>query len=175
MSGSSQPLLTASFDENLNIPLAELSNSKDAGGGTGAKFVSFRLIELILDDGPEQGSVRAIEPGSVNNGGAEVSGKYGEGLDIKGVVNERSGLARRRMLKTLAPQILEAPLFFHLDGGGGPGGAAEFEAAVEQVAVGEEYSISVHILQRICVCATVTASKKSDCFVVFLCRRSALI
>jgi hypothetical protein len=135
VAGSSQPLLTASFDENLNIPLAELTAAAagdDVDDGT--NFVSFRLIELVLDDGPEMGSVRAVQPGSVNNGGAEVSGKYGEGLDVKGVVNERIGLARRRMLKTLAPQILEAPLFFHLDGGGGPGGAAEFEAAVEQVA-----------------------------------------
>lgn len=88
----------------------------------------------MLDEGPEQGSIRALNPESVNNGGAEVSGTYGEGIDIKGVVNERSGLARRRMLSTLVPQTLESPLFFHLSGGGGPGGAAQFEAAVEQVA-----------------------------------------
>ena len=36
--------------------------------------------------------------------------------------------------QTLVPQTLESPLFFHLSGGGGPGGAAQFEAAVEQVA-----------------------------------------
>jgi hypothetical protein len=48
-------------------------------------------------------------------------------------VNERSGLARRRMLSTLVPQTLESPLFFHLSGGGGPGGSAQFDAAVEQV------------------------------------------
>ena len=127
VAGSSQPVLTAAFDERLGIPISELKNATDE------RFVSFRLIELIQDDGPEQGSIRAVQPESVNNGGAEVSGIYGEGLDVKGVVNERSGLARRRMLSTLAPQTLESPLFFHLTSGGGPGGAAQFEAAVQQV------------------------------------------
>ena len=37
------------------------------------------------------------------------------------------------MLSTLVPQTLESPLFFHLSGGGGPGGSAQFDAAVEQV------------------------------------------
>ena len=77
--------------QRLGIPLASLQNDSST-------FVSFRLIELVLDEGPEQGSIRALNPESVNNGGAEVSGTYGEGIDIKGVVNERSGLARRRML-----------------------------------------------------------------------------
>jgi hypothetical protein len=68
VAGSSQPLLTADFDESLGIPLAELQPDRDDDDASA--FVSFRLVELVLDDGPEQGSIRAIDPESVNNGGA---------------------------------------------------------------------------------------------------------
>ena len=109
--------------------------------GTGASrdpsaFVSFRLVELVLDNGPEQGSARAIAPDSVNHGGVLTAGaQLGQGINVMGVVNERAGLARRRMFSTLLPQSTESPLFLHLSSGGGAGAAqnALFRNAVDQV------------------------------------------
>jgi hypothetical protein len=46
------------------------------------------------------------------------------------VLNERSGLARRKMLRLLAPQSTEAPIFFHLT----KSDNATFTHAVEQMA-----------------------------------------
>ena len=47
----------------------------------------------------------------------------------QGVVNERSGLARRKLLRLLAPQIQESPIFFHLTSSA----QAVFDSAIEQM------------------------------------------
>ena len=116
---------------HLHFNLAGTGASRDPSA-----FVSFRLVELVLDNGPEQGSARAIAPDSVNHGGVLTAGaQLGQGINIMGVVNERAGLARRRMFSTLLPQSTESPLFLHLSSGGGTGAAqnALFRNAVDQV------------------------------------------
>jgi hypothetical protein len=47
-----------------------------------------------------------------------------------GVLNERAGLARRKLLRLLAPQIQESPIFFHLTSSA----QLVFDSAIEQMA-----------------------------------------
>eukprot|EP01116_Phalansterium_solitarium_P011869 TRINITY_DN276_c0_g1_i16.p1 TRINITY_DN276_c0_g1~~TRINITY_DN276_c0_g1_i16.p1 ORF type:complete len:615 (+),score=71.13 TRINITY_DN276_c0_g1_i16:571-2415(+) len=103
--GSSMPLLSAFFTEDLRVPVS----------ASGAAFVSFRVMELVFDDGPEQGSLFSVYPDSENNGGCTQGPcTPGSGSALVGSLTERRGLARRRMLRTLAPHITENPIFMHL-------------------------------------------------------------
>ena len=70
-------------------------------------------------------------PASENRGGCTLGPcKLGDGAAAMGSVNERAGLARRRMWSAVAPQSTESPLFLHLTNATSAG----LRAAVDQAA-----------------------------------------
>ena len=72
---------------------------------TGAGDPTTTTLLLILDDGPEQGKAMAMFPASESRGGCTLGPcKLGDGAAVMGAINERAGLARRRMWRAVAPQ-----------------------------------------------------------------------
>ena len=102
--GSTQPRLTASDDPGLNFSLAS------------ATWTTMRIYELLLDDGPEQGVPAPLYPSSETYFGCTLGpcANPGSGTPFEGGINERRGLAMRRFLLIVAPQVAEAPLQYHL-------------------------------------------------------------
>ena len=101
--GSTQPRLTAGDDAGLALPLA------------GAAFDSMRLYELVLDDGPESGATVSLYPSSETYWGCTLGPCVpGAGTPFEGGMSERRGLAMRRFLLAVAPQVAESPLQYHL-------------------------------------------------------------
>ena len=98
---------------------------------TSSPFVTFKTFLLILDDGPEQGSVHVFNASSENDGGCSLGPcVYGTGTQAEqGAINERNSMARRKLLRLLAPQIQESPLFFHLTSTE----QSVFDSAIEQM------------------------------------------
>ena len=122
--GSAEPLLTVNFTEYQ-------AHSKGDQAGDVLPVVSAQVYELVLDDGPEQGASVAFYPGSQKRNGCTLGPcQHGDGSPENGAVNERNGLARRRMWRTLAPQSLESPVFLHLT----DSSPAALHAAVDQCA-----------------------------------------
>jgi len=104
--GSTQPRLTAGDDAGLAFPLR--------GGAAGA-WVSTRLWLLLHDDGPEQGAPVPLYPSSETYWGCTLGPcAAGSGTAFEGAFTERRGLALRRFLLAIAPQVAEAPLQYHL-------------------------------------------------------------
>jgi hypothetical protein len=117
--GSTQPRLTASDDAGLAWPLA------------GATWDSVRIYELLLDDGPEQGLPHALYPSSETYFGCTLGPCVpGSGTPFEGGINERRGLAMRRFLLAVAPQVAESPLQYHLVASD----SASIRAACDQMA-----------------------------------------
>ncbi len=102
--GSTQPRLTAGDDAGLAFPVC--------GGGA---WTSTRLWLLFHDDGPEQGPPLPLYPSSETYWGCTLGPcTAGSGTAFEGAFTERRGLALRRFLLTIAPQVAEAPLQYHL-------------------------------------------------------------
>lgn len=101
--GSTQPRLTASDDAGLAFALR------------GAQWASMRLYALVLDDGPEQGLPAPLYPSSETYWGCTLGpcAVPGSGTPFEGGINERRGLAMRRFLLAVAPQVAESPLQYH--------------------------------------------------------------
>jgi hypothetical protein len=101
--GSTQPRLTASDNAGLNFSLAV---------GT---WTSMKLYLLLHDDGPEQGVAMPLYPSSETYWGCTLGPcAAGSGTPFEGAFSERRGLALRRFLLTIAPQVSENPLQYHL-------------------------------------------------------------
>ena len=101
--GSTQPRLTASDDAGLNFSLS-----------SGA-WTSMKLYLLFHDDGPEQGFATPLYPSSETYWGCTLGPCVpGAGTPFEGAFSERRGLALRRFLLTIAPQVAENPLQYHL-------------------------------------------------------------
>ena len=103
--GSTQPRLTAEDDAGLGLPLA----------APGAAWASHTLYLLFHDDGPEQGAAMPLYPSSETYWGCTLGPcAPGAGTALEGAFTERRGLALRRFLLAIAPQVAEAPLQYHL-------------------------------------------------------------
>ena len=118
--GSTQPRLTASDDNGLGLRLA------------GGAWTSMRVYELMLDDGPEQGPPASLYPSSETYWGCTLGpcAVPGSGTPFEGGINERRGLAMRRFLLAVAPQVAESPLQYHLVASD----SASIRAACDQMA-----------------------------------------
>ena len=105
--GSTQPRLTVGDDAGLALPL---------GGPSAAPFASVRLYLLLHDDGGEQGIAVPLYPSSETYWGCTLGpcAVPGSGTPLEGTFTERRGLALRRFLLAVAPQVAEAPLQYHL-------------------------------------------------------------
>ena len=125
--GASEPSVATEFSPPLATPVPS-----SRGHHAAAPFVSFRTYLLVLDDGPEQGGLRnPYAASSENDGGCSLGPCVpGSGTQSEaGVTNERKGLARRKLLRLLAPQTQESPIFFHLTSSD----QAVFDSAIEQM------------------------------------------
>ena len=101
--GAAEPTLTV----GQKISDGESNGNQWEGGTT--------VLLLVLDDGPEQGAATAMFPASESRGGCTLGPcTLGDGAAVMGAINERAGLARRKMWSTIAPQSTESPLFLHL-------------------------------------------------------------
>lgn len=126
--GASEPSMTTGFSPALLTPVPSTT-----GPHAEPAFVSFRTYLLVLDDGPEQGGLRnPYAASSENDGGCSLGPCVpGSGTQSEaGVTNERKGLARRKLLRLLAPQTQESPIFFHLTSSD----QTVFDSAIEQMA-----------------------------------------
>lgn len=126
-SGASEPSLMTQFSPPLSTPVPSTR-----GQFAEPPFVSFRTYLLVLDDGPEQGGLRNPYAASSENDGGCALGPCvpGSGTQSEaGVTNERKGLARRKLLRLLAPQTQESPVFFHLTSSD----QTVFDSAIEQM------------------------------------------
>lgn len=123
LSGASEPIVSTEFEPVLSTPVPH---------ETEGAFVTFKTYLLVLDDGPEQGgNQNPFDASSENDGGCSLGPcTLGTGTQSEaGVLNERSGLARRKLLRLLAPQTQESPIFFHLTSSA----QAVFDSAIEQM------------------------------------------
>jgi hypothetical protein len=102
--GSSQPRLSAGDDSGLGAAL-----------GPATPFHSVRLYLLLHDTGYEQGGTVPLYPSSETYWGCTLGPcAPGSGSAFEGAFSERRGLALRRFLLAVAPQVAEAPLQYHL-------------------------------------------------------------
>jgi hypothetical protein len=103
--GSTQPRLSIGDDEGLNFPL-----------GTSGPWTSVKAYLLLHDEGWEQGGTVPLYPSSETYWGCTLGpcAVPGSGTPFEGSFSERRGLALRRFLLAVAPQVAEAPLQYHL-------------------------------------------------------------
>lgn len=103
--GSTQPRLSIGDDPGLSFPL----------DGSGSTWSSVRAYFLINDDGPEPGVSVPLYPSSETYWGCTLGPCVpGSGTAFEGTFTERRGLALRRFLLAVAPQVSENPLQYHL-------------------------------------------------------------
>ena len=121
--GSTQPRLTVGDDAGLALAL---------GGPSGAPFASVRLYLLLHDEAGEQGVAVPLYPSSETYWGCTLGpcAVPGSGTPLEGTFTERRGLALRRFLLAVAPQVAEAPLQYHL----AVSDSASVRAACDQMA-----------------------------------------
>jgi len=104
--GSTQPRVSIGDDPGLSVPL---------DGSSAAPWVSVRAYLLLNDDGPEQGLAVPLYPSSETYWGCTLGPcEPGSGTAFEGTFTERRGLALRRFLLAVAPQVSENPLQYHL-------------------------------------------------------------
>ena len=101
--GSSQPRVVVGDAPGLSTRLRD------------TPWTSVRAFLLLHDDGPEQGVAVSLFPASENYWGCTLGPcAPGSGSPLEGAFTERRGLAIRRLLLTIAPQVAESPLQLHL-------------------------------------------------------------
>jgi len=104
--GSTQPRLLVGDDAGLALPLA---------AAAAAPWVSVKLYLMLHDEGWEQGVSIPLYPASETYWGCTLGPCVpGSGTPFEGSFNERRGLALRRFLLAVAPQVAESPLQYHL-------------------------------------------------------------
>ena len=112
--GSSQPVLTVSELPGLGVKIGG-GGGGGGGGGSGGRWTSPRAYELLFDDGPEQGAAVPLYPSSETYYGCTLGPcTPGTGSAAEGGFTERRGIALRRLLQTIAPQMSESPLQNHI-------------------------------------------------------------
>ena len=104
--GSTQPRLSIGDDAGLGYPLQSGC----------APWGSVRAYLLLHDEGYEQGATVPLYPSSETYWGCTLGpcAVPGSGTPFEGSFSERRGLALRRFLLAVAPQVAENPLQYHL-------------------------------------------------------------
>jgi hypothetical protein len=116
--GSTQPRLNVGDDAGLAWEVGGNSSSGGGGGGAAgaAVWTSVQAYLLLHDSGPEQGVAVPLYPSSETYWGCTLGpcAVPGSGTPFEGTFTERRGLALRRFLLAVAPQVAENPLQYHL-------------------------------------------------------------